>query len=114
MKILRWGSRTTALFAATMASFLTAFTGSSVNIALPAIGLDFSMDAILLSWVPTSFLLAAAMFLVPIGRLADIHGRERSLPSAYLSSPLHPGWLAWRPLLPFSLPPGRCKGSAVP
>ena len=77
MKILRWGSRTTALFAATMASFLTAFTGSSVNIALPAIGLDFSMDAILLSWVPTSFLLAAAMFLVPIGRLADIHGRKK-------------------------------------
>ena len=77
MKILRWDSRTTALFAATMASFLTAFTGSSVNIALPVVGHDFSMDAILLSWVPTSYLLAAAMFLVPIGRLADIHGRKR-------------------------------------
>ena len=75
--MIRWDSRTAALFAATMASFLTAFTGSSVNIALPAVGHDFSMDAILLSWVPTSFLLAAAMFLVPIGRLADIHGRKK-------------------------------------
>jgi EmrB/QacA subfamily drug resistance transporter len=77
MTTFRWDSRQAALFAATLASFLTAFTGSSINIALPALGRDFSMDAILLSWVPTSFLLAAAMFLVPIGRLADIHGRKK-------------------------------------
>jgi EmrB/QacA subfamily drug resistance transporter len=77
MKLFRWDSRSAALFAATLAVFLTAFTGSSINIALPAVGRDFSMDAILLSWVPTSFLLAAAMFLVPIGRLADIHGRKK-------------------------------------
>jgi EmrB/QacA subfamily drug resistance transporter len=51
--------------------------GSSVNIALPSIGKEFAMDAVLLSWVATSFLLAAAMFLVPSGRIADIHGRKR-------------------------------------
>ena len=77
MTTSRWDSRTAALIAATLASFLTAFTGSSINIALPIIGNDFSMDAILLSWVPTSFLLAAAIFLVPIGRFADIHGRKK-------------------------------------
>ena len=77
MKTSRWDSRTAALIAATLASFLSAFTGSSINIALPAVGHDFSMDAILLSWVPTSFLLSAAMFLVPIGRFADIHGRKK-------------------------------------
>ena len=77
MKTLRWDSRTAALFAATLAVFLTAFTGSSVNIALPAVGRDFALDAILLSWVSTSFFLAAAIFLVPIGRFADIHGRKR-------------------------------------
>jgi len=77
MKTLRWDSRTAALFAATLAVLLSAFTGSSINIALPAMGREFAMDAILLSWVPTSFLLAAAMFLVPIGRLADIYGRKR-------------------------------------
>ena len=77
MTTSRWDSRTDALIAATLASFLTAFTGSSINIALPIIGNDFSMDAILLSWVPTSFLLAAAIFLVPIGRFADIHGRKK-------------------------------------
>jgi len=35
------------------------------------------MNAVLLSWVPTSYLLAAAMFLVPFGRIADIYGRKR-------------------------------------
>jgi EmrB/QacA subfamily drug resistance transporter len=66
-----------ALLVATLASFLTPFMLSSINIALPAIGGEFRMSAILLSWVPTSYILAAAMFLVPFGRLADIHGRKR-------------------------------------
>ena len=35
------------------------------------------MDAILLGWVATAYLLAAAMFLVPLGRIADIYGRKR-------------------------------------
>lgn len=51
--------------------------GSAVNIAIPAIGIEFGADAIMLGWVATSYLLAAAMFLVPIGRLADIYGRKR-------------------------------------
>ena len=60
-----------------MASFLTPFMASAVNIALPTIGQEFEMDAVLLSWVATSYLLAAAMFLVPFGRLADLVGRKR-------------------------------------
>ena len=35
------------------------------------------MNAVLLSWVATSYLLAAAMFLVPFGKIADIRGRKR-------------------------------------
>lgn len=62
---------------ATLASFLTPFMGSSVNIALPSIGKEFSMDAVLLNWVATSYLLAAAMFLVPFGKIADIKGRKK-------------------------------------
>jgi len=50
--------------------------GSSINIALPSIGDEFSLSAVTLSWVATSYLLAAAMFLVPFGRIADIHGRK--------------------------------------
>ncbi|TFF95795.1 DHA2 family efflux MFS transporter permease subunit [Candidatus Thorarchaeota archaeon] len=66
-----------ALVVATAASFLTPFMSSSINIALPTIGAQFAADAVTLSWVATSYLLAAAMFLVPFGRLADIKGRRR-------------------------------------
>jgi len=65
------------LFVVTLASFLTPFDGSSVNIALPSIGKEFSMDAISLGWVATAYLLASAMFLVPLGRVADIYGRKK-------------------------------------
>jgi EmrB/QacA subfamily drug resistance transporter len=51
--------------------------GSAVNIALPAIGREFGMDAILLNWTATIYLLSSAMFLLPVGRLADIYGRKR-------------------------------------
>ncbi|MEW6141575.1 MAG: MFS transporter [Chloroflexota bacterium] len=60
-----------------LASFIIPFTSSSVNVALPAIGRDFTMDAVTLGWVATSFLLAAAAFQVPFGRLGDIYGRRR-------------------------------------
>jgi EmrB/QacA subfamily drug resistance transporter len=69
--------RRPALLVTTLGSFLIPFMGSSVNIALPTIGKEFSMDAILLSWLTLSFLLTSAMFLVPFGRIGDIHGRKR-------------------------------------
>lgn len=69
--------RRSALLVAMLASFVIPFMGSSVNVALPAISEEFSMPAVLLSWVVTSYLLSAAVFLVPFGRLADIHGRKR-------------------------------------
>ena len=64
------------LLATTISSFTTPFMGSSVNVALPMIGRDFSMSALSLGWVASSFLLAAAIMLLPIGRLADIYGRR--------------------------------------
>ena len=66
-----------ALIVATLGSFLGPFMGASVNVALPSIGHEFSMGAILLGWVNTSFLLAAAAFLIPFGRLGDIYGRKK-------------------------------------
>jgi EmrB/QacA subfamily drug resistance transporter len=60
-----------------VSSFMTPFMGSATNVALPAIQADFNMDAILLAWVPTSYLLASAVFLIPFGKIADIHGRRK-------------------------------------
>ncbi len=65
------------LFVAATAAFLTPFMGSSINIALPSIGAEFGSGAVTLSWISTIYLLAAAMFLVPLGRLADIYGRKK-------------------------------------
>jgi EmrB/QacA subfamily drug resistance transporter len=66
-----------ALLVATIASFITPFMASSVTVALPAIGKEYSMTAVMLAWVATAYILAAAMFLVPLGKLADIYGRKR-------------------------------------
>jgi hypothetical protein len=58
-------------------AFMTPFMGSSINIALPSIAEEFRNDAVLLSWIPASYLLATAVCLVPFGRLAVIYGRKR-------------------------------------
>ncbi len=65
------------LIIATTGSFLTPFMMSALNIALPSIQKEFAADAVLLSWIATSYLLATAIFLVPIGKIADIYGRNR-------------------------------------
>ncbi|MCS7250158.1 MAG: MFS transporter [candidate division WOR-3 bacterium] len=65
-----------SLFAG-LASFLTPFMSSSINIALPAISKEFKMSSILISWVPTIFLLSSAIFLIPFGKIADNYGRKR-------------------------------------
>ena len=65
------------LLIAVLSGFITPFDGSAVNIALPAIGAEFHMNAIALSWVATAYLLTAAMFLVPFGKIADIYGRKK-------------------------------------
>jgi len=70
-------SKNSALLIATLSSLLTPFMGSSVNLALPAIAREFGIDAVVLSWVATSYLLASAVSLVPLGRLADIYGRKK-------------------------------------
>jgi EmrB/QacA subfamily drug resistance transporter len=67
----------TALVVASLASFLTPFMSSSINIALPAMGKEFSMSAVLLGLVPASYLLSSSIFLIPFGRIADITGRRR-------------------------------------
>ena len=70
-------AKLTALTIASLSSFITPFMISSINIALPMIGKQFKTDAVVLSWVATSYLLAAAVSLVPFGKLADIYGRKR-------------------------------------
>lgn len=50
---------------------------SAVGVALPSIGREFSASARQLSLVEMTYVLSASIFLLAMGRLADIHGRRR-------------------------------------
>jgi EmrB/QacA subfamily drug resistance transporter len=62
-----------------ISSFFNPFMSAAVNIALPRISEEFSMNAVELSWISMAFLLTSAVMLVPFGKLADIWGRKRML-----------------------------------
>lgn len=70
-------NKMTVLLVATIASFLTPFMASSVNVALPVIASELAANAIMLSWITTSYLLTSAMLSVPFGRIADIYGTKK-------------------------------------
>jgi len=65
------------LFTIMLTSFLTPFTGSAVNLALPSLGAEFAASPASLGWVLGSFLLAAIVVLLPFGKLADRYGKRR-------------------------------------
>jgi EmrB/QacA subfamily drug resistance transporter len=69
--------RTVALVSASLAVFFITLTSSGLNVALPSINKEFSSDAILLSWIVTSFVLSSAVFSLPFGRIADILGLKK-------------------------------------
>lgn len=65
------------LFVSTMASFIGPFMISSINVALPTIEAELRMDAVELSWIASSYLLAMAIGLVPTGKIGDMYGRKK-------------------------------------
>lgn len=67
----------TLMFIITLSSFFNAFMAAAINIAVPDIAKDFSMNASEISWVAMSFILSSAVFMVPFGKVADIYGRKR-------------------------------------
>jgi MFS family permease len=62
-------------------SILTSLTGplmvNGVNVALPAMGIELSMNAVELGWISQASGLSSAIFLLPLGRLADVWGIKR-------------------------------------
>ncbi|MDH7594342.1 MAG: MFS transporter [Methanomicrobiales archaeon] len=69
--------RSLILLTVTLAAFLNPFTASSINLALPLITEEFSIDALTLSWIPGAYLLAFLIFLLPAGQLGDRTGRSQ-------------------------------------
>ena len=60
-----------------LASFLVPFIGSAVSLAVPKIGNTFSMSAVELTWIATSYLLSTAVFQIPLAKIADMYGRKK-------------------------------------
>lgn len=60
-----------------IASFLTPFCGSSLNMSLPDIGREFHAGTSELSWVIEIFLLTCAIFTVPMGQLGNRIGKKK-------------------------------------
>ncbi|HDZ19316.1 hypothetical protein LCGC14_0844850 [marine sediment metagenome] len=60
-----------------ISSFLTAFSVYTTVISVRKIGTELNMDVVTLGWVSTIFLLAAAMFQIPFGKISDLYGRKK-------------------------------------
>ncbi|MBF0233613.1 MAG: MFS transporter [Desulfamplus sp.] len=67
----------TTLWVIAAVQFLTPFMFSAVGVALPAIGREFSAGAVHLGLIEMVYILGVALFLLPMGRFADIHGRKK-------------------------------------
>jgi len=83
------------LIAAALSTFIVGFMSSAVNIALPSIGTELQMDAASLGLINTSYFLTVAMFLLPFGRLSDIHGRKKILICGVLIYTVSSTWLSF-------------------
>lgn len=77
-----------ALFVATLTSFMGPLMISAVNVALPAIQAELNAGAVALSWLATGYLLAMAVGLVPAGKIADMYGRKKIFMAGLLISTL--------------------------
>ncbi|MFD7657839.1 MFS transporter [Actinosynnema sp. NPDC059797] len=72
-------SRRLTLTFLALLQFLIAVDVTVVNIALPAIGDDFGVDARHLTWVVTGYTVVGGGLLMAGGRIADLFGRRRTL-----------------------------------
>jgi MFS family permease len=64
------------LLVMSMTNWMAAFLTSSVNIALPYLKEEFHLGPVALGWIPLCYILAAAVVLMPFGRIADTAGRR--------------------------------------
>jgi MFS family permease len=65
------------LFVTCLSASLVPLMGSALNLALPYINRDFSLNASASGWVMASYLLSTAIFQIPAARLADMFGRRK-------------------------------------
>lgn len=60
-----------------LGSSIAPFMVGAMIVAAPSIGAEFGANVQLLSWLTAGFFLAAAAFLMPFGRVADVRGSRK-------------------------------------
>jgi EmrB/QacA subfamily drug resistance transporter len=73
----RDAARWWALGALTLTSFLVLLEDTAVSVALPSIRRELGLGLSGLEWVVNAYTLSLAVFMLPAGKLADVHGRRR-------------------------------------
>ena len=71
------GEMRAVLLACCFAAFIAPLLGTMMNLSLVSIGQEFGVGSHSLAYVNTSFLLSSVIFMVPMTRLGDIHGKKR-------------------------------------
>lgn len=60
-------------------AFLTTFASSSMELSIPHMETEFHVNAALVGWVLSAYILATAAMSVPFGKIADVKGRRKVL-----------------------------------
>lgn len=71
------GEQKAVCFVIIMITFVSAVSGSSMNLLVPTIGKEFSISTSMIGLLMTGFSFTVAVLSVPFGRLADIIGKRR-------------------------------------
>lgn len=60
-------------------AFLTTFSSSSMELSIPHMEREFGVNAALIGWVLSAYILTTAAMSVPFGKVADVKGRRKVL-----------------------------------
>lgn len=60
-----------------LSSVLVPFMSSALNLALPEINKDLSINAVMSGWIQASYMLSTAIFQIPFAKIADLIGRRK-------------------------------------
>ena len=94
-------------------SFVGPFLSTSINIAIPVMADQFSTTPDRMSWVVTLFLMTTAAFLLPLGKVSDVHGRRRTYSAALIVLALSSIGAALAPTLPILIGLRALQGIAL-
>ncbi len=70
--------RKLVLLACCLAGFIAPLLSTMMNLSLVNIGADFGVGSHMLAYVNTAFLLSSVVFMVPMAKFGDIHGKKKT------------------------------------